>query len=83
MHVNTVGLTLGPEEHVISMSFAPLPTINNKYDFIPCMGIGGVEPVKGQGDKWISAIATRALLCRSIRKAFHFQLRIEGALIEE
>lgn len=63
-----VGLTPGPEEHVISMSFAPLPTIKNRYDFIPCMGIGGVETIKGQGDSWVSAIATRALLCRPIRR---------------
>lgn len=60
------GLTSGPEEHVIVMSFAPLPTIKNKDDSIFCMGIGGVETIKNQDDNWVSAIATRALSCRAI-----------------
>lgn len=34
MDVNMAGLTPVPEEHVISMSFAPLPTIKNRDDSI-------------------------------------------------
>lgn len=40
LNVNEVGLTPGPEEHVMCMSFAPLPTIKKKADYTPCPGIG-------------------------------------------
>lgn len=33
-------MTPGPEEHVTCLSFALLPTIKNRTDSIPCLGIG-------------------------------------------